>query len=454
MPAMARKEQREIVSWSHHSGLLPRAISDMSSTYTLAPNDEGDIGMAIYLLGGCVADYVTKKDSSAEYFCPEVSDATLAFDPKGNLFEERHRMPRSRYRHGVVAVEGKIWVFGGRDENDRVINEVDVYDPSWDRWITVGSLSPDLARSDHALWAREGNVYLAGGYDSNYIALFTSVLIDVDATLAAYGDFNGDGLMAKLVSHRLSDMKEARGDVHSLSYGKYGYLIGGFSHIDGYCHPLKSVEVYDTQKDKWLHTNGLNVGRADAALMKYKGKFYAFGGETRVDEINGVNCSGNVEANQKLPRRKTHPINSVEVYDPISEDPRWQIIQGTSLPDDRLRFVLAPWPETDAIYGFGGVTYSPSDGKSKQTIDGCSNCLRVSDVIIEYVDGVEEYYISDTPFRLVAAGVTSILVTGALARAVWSSMRRRLDLKNRRQDNHDDGVHLNERAPYRDAEIL
>ena len=87
-------------------------------------------------------------------------------------------MPRTRNRHASAVVNGQVCVFGGRNEADELIAEVDCYDPAADAWSTPTSL-PDPT-SDHTGFATDdGKVYLIAGYDAFYTALDTVTVVDM-----------------------------------------------------------------------------------------------------------------------------------------------------------------------------------------------------------------------------------------------------------------------------------
>ena len=44
-------------------------------------------------------------------------------------------MKTPRYECGAAVLNGKIYVCGGRDGNDRILRTVEVYDPTTDRYF-------------------------------------------------------------------------------------------------------------------------------------------------------------------------------------------------------------------------------------------------------------------------------------------------------------------------------
>lgn len=122
---------------------LPAPRSDLTATNAFAPNEEGDLTAAIYLMGGC-----EHYKPNGEEYCAQVTNNTWSYEPYENIFVERSHMPRSRYRHIAKTIDGKIWVLGGRDQNARLISEIDIYDPTHDKWTILDTedtrLPPNL----------------------------------------------------------------------------------------------------------------------------------------------------------------------------------------------------------------------------------------------------------------------------------------------------------------------
>merc|ERR1740124_2039419 len=131
---------------------LSRPVSDLSLSFGMASNDEGDLEMAIYAMGGCVAQYrpiithighIAKDPQRAQeyeyqYHCPEVSNTNEAYNPLTQTFEHRTPVPHPRHHHtSTAAIDGLIWIFGGRDAHDRIVTQIDVFDPIRNTWITL-----------------------------------------------------------------------------------------------------------------------------------------------------------------------------------------------------------------------------------------------------------------------------------------------------------------------------
>jgi hypothetical protein len=81
-----------------------------------------------------------------------------ALSPGASAWEERAPMPEARWGHGAAAIDGKIYVAGGRRPEDAALM---VYDPETDRW----DLGPEMPTPrDHlGVVALDGLLYAVGG---------------------------------------------------------------------------------------------------------------------------------------------------------------------------------------------------------------------------------------------------------------------------------------------------
>ncbi|MBN1697882.1 MAG: hypothetical protein JW881_10250 [Spirochaetales bacterium] len=90
-----------------------------------------------------------------------------AFDPEtGTVYPNVATLPHSRYSCAVASVRGKIYVFGGLDENQNTIETVDVLDVTGSAWPTnVWSTAKQMPLPRYSLRAEnvENKIYVFGG---------------------------------------------------------------------------------------------------------------------------------------------------------------------------------------------------------------------------------------------------------------------------------------------------
>jgi Kelch motif len=98
---------------------LPKPLSDLTATL---------YGENVYLAGGCDAENGNVYDDNIKTFvCTSASDALYAFNYRTVAVRELASMPVPRYRHAAVAVNGMLWLVGGRNpEDDSIVGQVDV----------------------------------------------------------------------------------------------------------------------------------------------------------------------------------------------------------------------------------------------------------------------------------------------------------------------------------------
>src|SRR5690606_25396229 len=76
-------------------------------------------------------------------------------------YTQKAHMLTKRYRICAAQVSGKVYVFGGVDQNG-IINKTEVYDPVSDAWTTKANM-PHGVR-DAAACAMNGKIYVIGGW--------------------------------------------------------------------------------------------------------------------------------------------------------------------------------------------------------------------------------------------------------------------------------------------------
>ena len=104
------------------------------------------------------------------------------YDPATNTWRSRSPMPTARNHAAIGAVNGKIYVLGGRIGSVFVVasnaDVVEEYDPATDSWGLLKARMP-LARSGTAYGTFGGKIYVAGGefLDNDIVGTFR----DLDA---------------------------------------------------------------------------------------------------------------------------------------------------------------------------------------------------------------------------------------------------------------------------------
>ena len=316
---------------------IPKAVSD----FTASLNDD----RFVYLAGGCDAPEGNIYDSSEDgFFCRSLSDSLYVFDTQSSIFTKLADLPRRRYRHAAALVNNKLWLVGGRTQQDDLIAEIDIYDIESNEWTTLGeSLPEQYWTSDHTAFAFGKYAYFVGGWTQFYDAKPTVFRIDTISSL----DSN------TLVIEDRAPLSVSRGDLASVVATDFALVSGGYTHANNYTAPLADVEQYDFASDTWTAKASLGQERGDKAMALLDGDVFVLGGETQL----GVNDAAPGEA--------TLAVRSVERFDLAAN--QWEEI--TELPSHRFRFAAVAVDSEKKIYTFGGqnlfnvscLCYSASD---------------------------------------------------------------------------------------------
>eukprot|EP01066_Platyproteum_vivax_P006111 Platyproteum_vivax@DN1938_c0_g1_i1.p1 len=299
---------------------MPRAKSD-HTCHT--------VGDSIVCLGGCQSDQVCP-ESGDDCYCLVLSRATEIYDAHKDKWLLGKNMPRKRSRHCAAAVKKKIYVFGGRTINDKVVPQVDVYDVAADNWLTLPENS-NMATppSDCGAAAMSnGQIVITGGWMEDYSGSRDETVY-FDTSNLKWSD--GPSLNV------------GRGDLAVEAVGNAVFAFGGFNQtICDVTDELEALKMSPSKfmtktdplaDDGWKMMEPLGVKRADKGSAIAENALFVVGGEVKVP---GNEC--------KLSRT----VGDVESYDPATNE--WTSRLPMPLP--RMRFACAGWK--DNILCFGG----------------------------------------------------------------------------------------------------
>lgn len=325
-------------TWEYLNRTMPKPISDMTATYV--PQTK-----RIYIFGGCDA---TTGNSRADFdpnlfICTGVSSDGFIFNPVDKSFDSVI-MPRERYRHAASVVNEQIYLVGGRDLEDNIILDVDVYDVVNKTWSTPFVLNKSIAKSDFGMFPHENRfLYLVGGYEQDYTASKSVYKFDT---------------ISKSVEE-VAPMIEARGDIFAEHDGFAAFVTGGFTHEDGFCQAKSTTEKYLILDNEWEEMDSMNMNRGDQAVVSLGEYLFALGGEYKDD------CTSD-------PAESTVASDSVDVLNLDVINPQWTKLDD--IPDDRFRFTGESDPDLNTIFIFGGQKFYDPD----------CECYPTSDAILGY----------------------------------------------------------------------
>ncbi len=134
------------------------------------------VGDKLYVIGGAS---VLPGSSAVHPVRPHASVAAVEeYDPATNTWRTRASLPTPRNHAIGAAVNGKIYVIGGRvggafvSSGSSNVGIVEEYDPAADAWGPPKARMPS-ARSAMAGVAYDGKIYVTGGEGQDYRRMFT-----------------------------------------------------------------------------------------------------------------------------------------------------------------------------------------------------------------------------------------------------------------------------------------
>lgn len=136
------------------------------------------VGEKIYVIGGATLP-PDSKEPAVLPGRPHVSvGAVEEYDPATNTWRARTSMPTPRNHATAGAINGKIYVIGGRvgtsfiSSGSSNIDVVEEYDPAADAWGAARARMPS-ARSAMASGVYEGRIYVTGGEGQDAQRMYT-----------------------------------------------------------------------------------------------------------------------------------------------------------------------------------------------------------------------------------------------------------------------------------------
>lgn len=279
----------------------------------------GTVGNKIIIAGGCDTDQICPQDLDV-CICTSVTSKAEAYLPDVDQWTTLPSMPQARFRHASAVVGNNLYVLGGRDVNDTIIQSLDVYHSDTNTWETLPSSSIWTDASSDLVAVSIGSyIYAISGYTQDY------------STKATVSIFDTNSLEWQPI--QLPSMIVSRGDACAVVIDQLIYVFGGFND-QNFCSALDSLEVFDTVSNKWSTKHHLDQPRGDAACGSLHGEFHAIAGEQK-DNI--TQCS-----------KYDIPIGHVEHYHPSTDT--WT--EETPIENVRFRFIGSSYGNT--FYVFGG----------------------------------------------------------------------------------------------------
>ena len=181
------------------------------------------------------------------------TDTVEIYDPATNKWTSAHPIPFALNHNSAAVAAGKLYSFGGLSK------QAFVYDPVSDTWSAVASMN-SIHDATPAVGVINDKIYVAGG-----VNLLGTSTREVEVYDPVTNSWTG-----------LASMHVARNHVSGgVINGKF-YAVGGRGSTDA----ETDFEVYDPQTNNWSTLPNIPTGRSGTAAGVIKGELYVFGGET------------------------------------------------------------------------------------------------------------------------------------------------------------------------------
>jgi N-acetylneuraminic acid mutarotase len=300
--------------------LMDRAGQPLANQYLIGfePAVNGDYQDAVFLVGNVK---------------PAPAASAVTWTP-------RAAAPQAISEAQGLAVNGRLYVFGGFTGGLRGTPRSNVYDPAADRWTALADMPEALT---HAAVAADGTViYVAGGFVGNHPGPQTNRVWKYDT--------------ARNIWSAGPPLPGARGGGALVRLGRNLHFFGGVERDLGNTNiyrrdsPEHWVLNLDNAGAGWKTAAPLPNPRNHLAGVALDGRLYAVGGQRLGDEIAG---------NQ----------STVQMYDPATST--WTARAGLPLPLAHMSSSAVVW--NGRIVVAGGVTQNSAEVADVSEYDPAAN---------------------------------------------------------------------------------
>jgi len=231
---------------------------------------------------------------------------------------------------GVVSYDGKLYVWGGRNENGTTISSLEVYDPLANSWSQ--RMNAVVATQGMGSFGLGGGIYTVGGEGPGA------------------GSFRNDAYRYDPITDqwtKIDNFPTNTLEPTRVVCNGDGYLISG---RHGYGPAYSHVYAYDPVTENWVKKADMPYYAAYGGAVSYDGKIWYFGGDHQTGE-------------------SSHEwIKKIQVYDPITDiwtywgdmpTPQLNKTQSVLFNDDVWLFSgsaydedLSKWIPNEYVYRF------------------------------------------------------------------------------------------------------
>ncbi len=188
----------------------------------------------VYVIGGQATAGGRRVNGKFERVPPGFMDSVFEYDPTTNKWTKKASMPTKRSGGVAVALDGKIYVAGGRTKETG--NNFAAYDPKTNSWKTL----PDIPTQRNHLGAGviDGKIYIVGG---RFGPGFRSVRTDA---LEVYDPKTNKWAKKK-------SMLKPRGGINAIAANGCLHVLGGEGNDDALSGVFPDHTYYNPKTDSW-----------------------------------------------------------------------------------------------------------------------------------------------------------------------------------------------------------
>ncbi len=190
----------------------------------------------------------------------EVLKKVEFFDPVKNEWENFNNLEEEREALGAVVLDGTMFAiggFGGDDDNERLLQSVEFYDPNQGKWFIFDSWQLEVARASLVSVTVNDSAFSIGGF-SNLGPL---------GFVQRYHSLTGPAQRRELLT--------PRGGLAATVNKDTIFVMGG---QDPSIQVISAVEFFIPSQNRWQQALSLNTPRAFFAAVTANNQIYVFGG--------------------------------------------------------------------------------------------------------------------------------------------------------------------------------
>ncbi|KAM3589977.1 uncharacterized protein V6R79_000959 [Siganus canaliculatus] len=207
----------------------------------------------LYVVGGCY--FYTKDD---------IMKSAYSYDPGQDTWKRLADMQEFRSNFSVVVNEELLYAIGGDKEINHNLDSVEMYNPHTDSWSFVQPLDQPL--SGHAAAVMDGGIFVSGGFNCKYECLVSMFLYHPERGTTYLTDMSHDRAQ--------HCMEPLRGHL---------YVAGGVCNLRKFYTDQQVCEVYNPAADSWTAFASLSVPHVGSASVVLEEKIYVLGGYCQDD---------------------------------------------------------------------------------------------------------------------------------------------------------------------------